>query len=411
MGPITLFDKSFIQSLSLDESVWFDHFFLTNVCPLFYVETLADLDKSGLKGRSPEEEVRIIADKFPEMNSGPCAHHVDLCIANLQGFDVPMTGQIPLAHARLVMHEGRPSAFSEESPVAQAFSRWQAGNYLEVEHLFARAWRDALVDLDLDNRRDLFEAIGIDTETCRTLEDARNLAASVISSDEAPLNYLNYGFTGLGVPATEQAKILSRWESLGNPKIQDFARYAAFMLSVELFFDIALETGLISPNPPANRIDIAYLFYLPFCMAFTSSDRLHRRTAPLFLRHNQEFIWGPDLKVSLSEINLFFSLYPDSEKEKGLNRLAPFPPTSVDTLVSELWDRHLPSWRDGPKPDPTVPKQVPTDIISKVDQIQQAQPIKPDPDTFRTEDIESITIKRVVRRRKGTWYQIPKDIT
>ena len=36
MGPITLFDKSFLQAISLDEAVWFDRF----VCPVFYVETL-----------------------------------------------------------------------------------------------------------------------------------------------------------------------------------------------------------------------------------------------------------------------------------------------------------------------------------------------------------------------------------
>jgi hypothetical protein len=35
MGPIALFDKSFLQAISLDESVWFDHFFLAVVCPLF----------------------------------------------------------------------------------------------------------------------------------------------------------------------------------------------------------------------------------------------------------------------------------------------------------------------------------------------------------------------------------------
>ena len=42
MGPITIFDKSALQSLSMDESVWLDAFFLVNVVPLFYVETLAD---------------------------------------------------------------------------------------------------------------------------------------------------------------------------------------------------------------------------------------------------------------------------------------------------------------------------------------------------------------------------------
>lgn len=29
MGPTTLFDKSFLQSLSTDEAVWFDNYFLS----------------------------------------------------------------------------------------------------------------------------------------------------------------------------------------------------------------------------------------------------------------------------------------------------------------------------------------------------------------------------------------------
>lgn len=76
MGPIALFDKSFLQSLSLDESVWFDHFFYPTICPLFYVETLADLTKSvGPSGRTAEDVVRIIADKTPVLSGGPCMHH------------------------------------------------------------------------------------------------------------------------------------------------------------------------------------------------------------------------------------------------------------------------------------------------------------------------------------------------
>ncbi len=50
MGPSALFDKSFLQSLSVDESVWFDHFFSANISPLFYIETLADLDKEMSRG-------------------------------------------------------------------------------------------------------------------------------------------------------------------------------------------------------------------------------------------------------------------------------------------------------------------------------------------------------------------------
>ena len=46
MGPITIFDKSALQALSIDETVWLEAYFLNNVTPLFYVETLADLEKA-----------------------------------------------------------------------------------------------------------------------------------------------------------------------------------------------------------------------------------------------------------------------------------------------------------------------------------------------------------------------------
>ncbi len=80
-------------------------------------------------------------------------------------------------------------------------------------------------------------------------------------------------------------------------------------------------------------------------MIFVSSDRLHRNIAPMFLRDNQEFVWGPELKNSLKEINLYYSLFPDDQKEQGLYSLAPTPPQHIPTFVSLLWDNHLKSWR------------------------------------------------------------------
>ena len=44
-GPVLIFDKSAIQSLSTDEAVWLDNFFQSNITPLFFIETLADLEK------------------------------------------------------------------------------------------------------------------------------------------------------------------------------------------------------------------------------------------------------------------------------------------------------------------------------------------------------------------------------
>ena len=65
---------------------------------------------------------------------------------------------------------------------------------------------------------------------------------------------------------------------------------------------------------------MAYLFYLPFCVVFVSSDKLHRKCAPLLLRDNQEFVWGPDLKAGLNEINEHYQTYPEKVREEGLLR-------------------------------------------------------------------------------------------
>jgi hypothetical protein len=52
MAPSSL--KSALQALSIDEAVWLEAHFLTNVTPLFYVETLADLEKAAAEGGTPE---------------------------------------------------------------------------------------------------------------------------------------------------------------------------------------------------------------------------------------------------------------------------------------------------------------------------------------------------------------------
>ena len=65
MGPMTIFDKSALQALSMDESVWFDAFFGVNVVPVFYIETLADLEKDMAEGKNAEDLVGMLAERLP----------------------------------------------------------------------------------------------------------------------------------------------------------------------------------------------------------------------------------------------------------------------------------------------------------------------------------------------------------
>ena len=50
-----------------------------------------------------------------------------------------------------------------------------------------------------------------------------------------------------------------------------------------------------------NGIDMAYLFYLPFCAAFVSSDRLHKRLVPPLARSDQLVISGETFRECIQE--------------------------------------------------------------------------------------------------------------
>jgi hypothetical protein len=411
MGPIILFDKSFLQSLSVDESVWFDHFFLSNICPLFYVETLADLEKHVREGRTVEQEVAIIASKFPQMSGWPCAHHINMCTANLAGHPVPMTGQVPIAGGRPVRLDGKRGVVFRDSPEAEAFRRWQQGEFMEIERLYAAVWRQQLSNLDLREAGTLLQAMGIDVGSCKSLEDAKGLAADRINTHYRPTNLMKLSHLFLSIPWESNDSLFVAWRKAVFPSLATFAPYASFALTVELFFQIALASQMISSERTSNRVDIAYLLYLPFCMIFVSSDRLHRRCAPLFLRSDQEFVWGMTLKEDLSRLNDYYSKLPDSVKEQGIHAFAGAPPEDGEFLVARLWDRYMRKWRDRRKEaTKRTPPAERAELLKRLKAFQDAPAVPADAAYANPQNIDMMSLTHYVTKRKGSWWQVGKDI-
>jgi hypothetical protein len=413
MGPITLFDKSFLQSLSLNESVFFDHFFFPVICPVFYVETLADLEKVVRQGRTPEQEVGIIADKVPETSGGPCAFHGDLAAANLFGHTIPMDGRIPTAGGRAVKVDGKKGVAHELSPESEAFSRWQNREFLHVERSFARTWRSALNAIDLVALAAGMKALGIDHQTCRSLADSKRIVDEFLArrGEQVP-HQIKLALVLLGIPFELERRVVEQWGARGSPSFANYAPYTAHVLAVELFFQIALAANLVATVDTANRTDIAYLFYTPFCQVFVSSDNLHRRCAPHFLRADQSFVWGHDLKADLRRLSERYQTLPEEEKEKGLGHIAPTPPPDDrESLVVGLWDRHLPRWREM-FTSPQKPRDVEEDrkIVEHINKISAAEPLPSNEVDFAPEDAEFVQITRRVSKRKGSWWQLPKDL-
>lgn len=410
MGPISLFDKSFLQSLNVDESVWFDHFFRCNIAPVFYVETLADLAKVASSGKTPEQEVGRIAEKTPIMHSMPNQFHFSMCVANLLGYPIRMDGRVHVAGGRPVRTKKQSGIVIDETPEAMAFSRWQNREFWEVERDFARIWRGMIKFINFDTILEKLIALGIKPANCRTLYDAKKIAGSAVSESVKQSKLLELTFLLFNIPEKLSKKILQRWVLLGYPTLKSFAPYVLYLLTVEIFFYVALANKLISRTKVTNKIDLVYLYYLPFCMIFTSSDRFHKQWAPLFLRDDQEFVWGIDLKQDLKKINAYYDKLPEFEKEKGLYVIASDPPRDENFLICRLWDQFLPEWRLQEEPSISMSKEDENHLIEQVKGFTKAKTLGQNQVDFDLSNPDALVIQKRVPMKRGKWWQLPKDL-
>lgn len=409
-GPILMFDKSFLHSLNPDEAVWLDFFFLTGITPLFFVETLADLEREVSRGRTPEQVVGNLAYKTPDLQSNMITHHSTLLWAELNGYPIPMDGRIPRAGGQLVVLDGQQGVLYEMSKEEEAFARWQDGEFLDLERQIAKVWRRDVSNIDHSFTYGLFKEFYRSFRRPNNLEDAKRIADTLIDLLEEEKAF-RFGLAMLGFPSEVHEQVLQRWIEHRRPPLREYAPYFRYVFSVDFFFHLAIAADLISRVRPAgkadNKVDIAYLYYLPFCMVFVSNDNLHERVVPLFLRDDQSFVKGPELKADLKKIDEHYARLPDEVKQQGLYKFVTPPTEEVCPLVTRLWDMHLnPGWHDhsaehedrSPEED-----QATIDMIDRAEKeslhIDPAAPPHPD-------DIAFTHISRRIIPRKGKWIRV-----
>ena len=219
----------------------------------------------------------------------------------------------------------------------------------------------------------------------------------------------------LGVPEPSAGDVLTRWEDAGRPAFGAFAPYTAHVFKVELLYYLGIDRGFISGDRASNKADMAYLYYLPFSMVFTSGDNLHRRTAPLFLRQDQSFVEASAFKAALRELDEYYDQFPEEVKALGVMVFAHYPPPNLNNLVVELWDKHMrPDWRDGAETSDEVrarwqrtqEQEASTDFRARID---SAQPVA-DTESQLEDEPDYIVIGHQVPVRKGKWRLLPEEV-
>lgn len=399
MGPVLIFDKSFLQGIDADEAVWLDHFFICNIVPIFYVETLADIAKNYSGKKIPDDVVANLAYKTPDLNSKSNVYHTSLLAGELtKRHPVPVNGQIPLSGGQVLELGDKHGVMYQESPEEEALRRWQQKDFWNLERNLARKWREDLSKLDLHKIHEEFQKF-FPLDKPKTFENLKRRVDSYLenSSTEATLDF---GLRLLNVPDKVIGEVISKWKSLQKPRIEEFAPYFNHMISVQFFFCMAVAADLISTSDHNNVTDFAYLYYLPFCNVFTSGDNLHKDVAPLFLRSDQIFVTAKDLKEDLRHINEYYIESTDGKELKNIYELANQLPLDNSFLVTKIHNKCFPK-SDKAKPRNSTSDPEALNIMEKIKQFQN-HGVSPSKEVSE-ETINFFYSEKRVSPRKGRW--------
>ena len=409
MSPTVVFDKSTLQSLKPDEVCWFGRFFVPVVTPIFFVETLADLNVEAKRGQTPEGIVSSLAYKTPDESTVATAHHNGLCIENLLGRAVSMDGR-PCLSGGVPTDSGK-GLLIKSQPEVEALARWQGRKFLEIERQHANDWRSTLASLDLAKIYKDFKGSTPDAARPRSLQEAKQMSRALLNRSDRSFNNLRAACLLFDVPKHLLPHVVENWKSCGQPNLSTYAPYAAFVLHVDMFFHLALWGDLISPDRPSNKADMAYLYYLPFCNIFVSHDKLHAATVPLFLRPDQRFVSGVDFKADLAKLDAHYSLLPEETRAQGTMRFAPRPPLEGEFLTSQLWDMFCPGWRA--RQDVNTEDMSPEQhekILKMIKEKMKAAPEGSVVNSVPVDELDSLMLGRKMAPSMGKWRILPPGI-
>jgi hypothetical protein len=326
MGPIIILDKSTLHGLSLHEIGALNRYYNHNIAPVLIVEILGDLKKKHSAALSLDKVAELALKAFPA-SSNVNAHYRHLLQASLTGGFVPMDGRIQLSGGRnLETSDGQKGVVFDETPEEAALLRWKQKQFSKAEDILAERWRSSTRSFDLDlfkrNLKTIYPKIP-------TISDHQSLfiwVQEILSQDNIQTDILKFILYEFNIEQSLAQQIFYRWETEGPRTLNAFAPYAHYCAHVAIFFNMGLIHDLITTRS-TNRVDLEYLYYLPFCNAFCSGDKFHHASVPLFLRTDQKYFKKDQFKSDLSILS--DDLYKHGPA--GLDR------TPDESITSSLW--------------------------------------------------------------------------
>jgi hypothetical protein len=351
MGPVIILDKSTLQSLSNDELLFLNKYFILNIPPVLIMEIWGDLAKPDKEGAISKDQVQHLAQKVYRGQSAINAHFFHCLVGSLLGEKISMDGRILLpGGSPRITKSGKKGVIFKETPEEKQLNRWKFGDFNSEEESIAAQWRTASKVIDLEvvqtNFAKKFKSI-VRIDSLASLDSFVN---NYFTRSLSQTDFLSQLIEEYKIPQVIASKIFLRYERANRPTLNTFAPYAYYCLRIKTFFLFALIYNLVSSRK-TNIIDLEYLYYLPFCMAFSSSDKFHQILVPYSIRGDQRFVPGIDLKTDLTHLARDWNVNFHKDMKAWNAKYGNGPPENANSVVYRLWRELFPHWKPGANRD------------------------------------------------------------
>lgn len=345
MGPNTLVDKSTIQSLSPSEVLYFSQYFSLVLSPILLRELVSTLGKESSPNRDWKKTLSILSYKVDTISSYIIPDVNTMATSNLLGIDdIPMTGQVPLSGGKPVRcRDGTYGVFFEESPQRAVFRRWKEGNFSEDDKRDGQSIREIDHTFNLTGLKKTIEKETTNFPKYKTLYDYISWLDESLFNQESHQEFLiKSAASTLKLNPEKINKVIIDWEQKGSPLFSIFRPYAFYVHRCNVIYQVGLGKELIPSSKKAkSHLDMQYIYYLPFCMVFTSGDNFLLDYAKHFIRSDQKIAPAKQLKSDLKNLNDYFESLNEEQKKDVRGKLDDYPPDKQAPYISSIWKKYM----------------------------------------------------------------------
>lgn len=333
-----IIDKSTFQSLSFLELHKLTSYYKHNITPVLVMEVLGDLKKEIKEEQVPSElRVKDFAKKLFPTQTVVNTQYQKLIAGELLGIPVNTDGRPSLdAEKAIQSSDGREGVIISETREEKAIYQWKDGHFTEADHELSALWRSKTTQHDLlTNMQTLIKQANGELKL-KSMDELSKFVETELTEQDKQDRLLAYLIDNYITDQTLGTVIFDNWMSKGRPLIKEFAPYCYHCLKVDMFLIFGLQSNLIGDRP-TNRIDMEYLYYLPFCNVFTSYDKVHKKVVPYLLSSYQQFVTGEELKADFKAIVDYLEEHGEETKKKYNHE----PPLIEDSVTFILWKKYF----------------------------------------------------------------------